>query len=462
MRRGGTKGDYIGGTRFRVYPQPPFSDPAAPPETIEISTPAGRMRAGPADERMYFVRPVGKAYPYGINRDPRGRPFFFLPPWTGPAAPPVEPGPDGHFDHLEPGTPEFEGAHLFAVTRFVMDVWERYLGHPIRWHFGADFEQLQLSVLPKWDNGQVGYGYLEVGSIERSDGALVPLALNFDVIAHELGHGLIYSEVGLPALDAESGEYFGFHEVAADWVAMIAALHFSSVTGALLSTTSGNLYTYNALNRFSEFSLNEEIRLASNTLKMSDFAEGWRDEHKLSQPLSGALFDIFVDIFHEALVEVGAIRRTLEDLADATENRPELAPAMQAEFDAAFLADPGAFVFALEEARDLTGDLLVDAWRRLSPDDLTYADFADAMIDADLALTGGAAQRVMLDNFRWREIGLVEAGPRIGPPGRHAHAFSARTAVPQDEADMWPMSYRQRHLQAMMQRGRCCARMQGS
>ncbi len=445
MRRGGTKRDYSGGTRFRVYPQPPFSNPHAVPETIEVSTPAGLVHAGPADERMYCVWPIGKTYPYGIKHDPRGRPFFYMPPWTGPIAPPVEPGPDGHFDHLEPGTPEFEAAHLFAVTRFVMDVWEGYLGHPIRWHFGESFERLQLSVLPQWDNGQIGYGYLEVGSHRRQDGTTLPFALNFDVVAHELGHGLIYSEVGLPALDAESGEYFGFHEAAADWVAMIAALHFPSVINELLSTTSGNLYTYNELNRFSEFSLNEEIRVASNYLKMSDFAAGWRDEHKLSQPLSGALFDIFIDIFHEALVEVGAIRRTLEDLSDVVERRPEFAPAMQAEFDAAYARDRGAFAFALEEARDLTGELLVEAWRRLSPDNLTFASFADTLLGADLALTGGKIETIMLDSFWWREIGIVEAGPRIGPPSRFSHAFSARSAVPERPLLMPKMSYRQRY-----------------
>jgi hypothetical protein len=433
------------GTRFRVFPQPPFGRPDAVPETIEVSAPPGGIGAGPSDDRMFFVRPIGKRYPYGVHTGPLGTPFLTLPPWTGPIAPPVEPGPDGHFDHFEVGTPEFEAAHLFGVTRFVMDVWERYLGHPIRWHFERDFPRLQLSILPEWDNGQIGYGYLEVGSAQRRDGKILPFALNFDVIAHEVGHGIIYSEVGLPALDAESGEYFGFHEAAADWVAMIAALHFPSVVHDLLEETSGNLYTNNEFNRFSEFSANEQIRVASNYMKLSDFEDGWRDEHKLSEPLSGALFDIFVDMFHEILVETGAIDRSLEDLSDITLNRPELENQMQAEFDGAYARNREGFAFALIEARDLMGEILVDSWRTLSPDSLHFAGFADRMIAADKSITGGRLNSILVTNFWWRDIGLVTSGPRLGPPKSTSHAFSARIAVPTPELSIRRLSYRERH-----------------
>jgi len=303
---------------------------------------------------MFFVRPIGKRHPYGINIGPLGTPWLSMPPWTGPIARPVEPSAEGHFDHLAVGTDAFEAAHLFGVTRFVMDVWERYLGHPIRWHFERDFDRLAISTLPGWDNGQIGYGYLEMGTRRSRDGEIKPYALNFDVVAHELGHGLIYSEIGLPTL-GEGGEYFGLHEAVADWVALTSALHFPSLVQSVLNETSGNLYTYNEFNRFAEFAPNEQIRVASNYLTLADFEHGWTDEHVLSQPLSGALFDIFVDIFHEALVEIGAIDRGLEDLADITQNRPDLEPQLQAEFDAAYARDPEPFVFAMENARPPLG-----------------------------------------------------------------------------------------------------------
>lgn len=414
------------GTRFRVFPQSPFGTPHNVPETIQISTPASEMRSGPADDRMYFVWPKDKTYPYGINTGPLGTPFLSLPPWTGPARPDVEPGSDGHYDHLEVGTPEFEAAHLFGAARFVMDVWEGYLGHPIKWHFAKDYSRLELSILPDWNNGQIGYGYLEVGGLRRRDGLIVPFSLDFDIIAHEVGHGIIYSEVGIPDPGAESGEYFGFHEAAADWVAMIASLHFPSVIRDLLDLTSGNLYTYNEFNRFSELSAYEQICSADNTLKLSDFEDGWRDEHKLSEPLTGALFDIFVDIFHEILVEKNAIDRDLEDLAETAISRPDLEPILQADFDAAYGRDPDAFVEALEEARDLMGELLVESWRRLPPDDLSYARFADCLIAADATITGGVLEDVLIANFQWRDIGIVTAGRKIGGQLK-SHSLSSRT-----------------------------------
>ena len=66
------------------------------------------------------------------------------------------------------------------------------------------------------------------------------------------GTAIIYSVIGLPSSEDASGEYYGFHESAADMVALLASLHFGSVVEALLENTRGNLYTFNRLNRFAE------------------------------------------------------------------------------------------------------------------------------------------------------------------------------------------------------------------
>ena len=126
------------------------------------------------------------------------------------------------------------------------------------------------------------------GPTPTPTGALLPYALNFDVMAHELGHLIIYSTIGVPSPSAERGEYYGFQESAADTTALIAALHFESLITHLLEETHGNLYVFNELDRFAELSPHDEIRLASNDVKLSQFTAGWDDEHKLSQPLTGA------------------------------------------------------------------------------------------------------------------------------------------------------------------------------
>ena len=56
---------------------------------------------------------------------------------------------------------------------------------------------------------------------------------------------------------------------------------------------------------------------------MAEFALQYKDEHVLSQPLTGAIFDILADLFHESLVERGLISREIEDSADIAEHDGE-------------------------------------------------------------------------------------------------------------------------------------------
>jgi len=87
----------------------------------------------------------------------------------------------------------------------VLDIWERYFGRPIEWHFARDYRQLEIVIRPRVDNAYAGYGFLEVGAHPMPDGTLAPFALNFDVMAHELGHLILYSTIGVPSKGAERG-----------------------------------------------------------------------------------------------------------------------------------------------------------------------------------------------------------------------------------------------------------------
>jgi hypothetical protein len=432
------------GTRFRLFPQPRFGGRVGEPETVWLLPAAGTIAAGPADRRMYVVDPIDKCYPYGIARGPYGSNFFYYPPWKGPVRPPPLPDRDGHFDYLAAGTPQFEAAHAYAVARFVLDIWEDYFGAPIPWHFRGDYDRLEVSLLRPLDNATAGYGFLEIGS-EVVDDVLQLFSLNFDIVAHEMGHLILYSQVGLPDLAAFDGEFFGFHESGADVVALIGALHFESVIDHLLETTRGNLYTFNELNRFAELSPNTQIRIAGNSTKMSAFARGWTDEHDLSQPLTGSIFDTFVDIFHDNLIRRGVISGEVEALMDQLEHRPELAEVIQAIFDPAYAAHADAFKLALLEARDQAGAILAELWRRLRPDYLHYVEVGELLVEVDRETTGGRHMADIIANFRWREIGMVAVGPRLrAAPVAASHTFSPRTVSPGDQAHMPRMSYRER------------------
>ncbi len=436
------------GTRFRLFPHMPLAEADPVPETVWLSPRPGAIGPGPEDDRMYVVDPIDKDRAYGPVAGGGRRPRLYLPPWTGPSEAPVEPGPDGHFDHLEPDMPGFEAAHVYGAVRFVLDVWEGYLGGPIGWHFGGDFQKLEISILRDLNNALMGYGFMEIGYDQTLDGQPRPFTLSFDVLAHEVGHAIIYSLVGVPSPETAEGEYFGFHESAADQVALIALLHFNSVVDRLLARSHGNLYTFNRLNRIAELTEESQLRIAANTLTLADFAPGWRDEHMLGQPLTGAVFDILVDIFHEQLLERGLISPEVEDLADQLEYRPESEGLIQALFDRAYERNPAGFKQALIETRDILGGLLAGAWSGLSPDFLHFEKVGDALLDEDLAQTGGRFQTQIVQNFHWRDIGRVRVGPRLGPLSPDSHMHSARTLVPESRSNGPRPSYWQRRMNA--------------
>ena len=80
----------------------------------------------------------------------------------------------------------------------------------------------------------------------------------------------------------------------------------------------------------------QQIRMVSNGVRLAVFANGWRKEHDLSLPLTGAVFDIWVDIFHESLLDRQLIGPQVEDLADQVERVPEYQGLIQSLFDRAY------------------------------------------------------------------------------------------------------------------------------
>lgn len=424
---------YNAGTRVRLFPQTPIGDDAAEPETVWLSTPAGSLQAGPADDRMYVIDPLDKPIPYGSNAAaPGDPPLFQIPPWRGPLASSARPNADGHLDHIPLDTAAFEAAHVYGAVRYVLDIWEGYLGGPIPWHFRRDHERLEIVLLRHFDNATAGYGYMEIGSATTEDGRNSPFSLNFDLIAHEVGHLLIFSLLGLPDLDRADGEYYAFHESTADIISLISSLHFNSVVDDLLDQTSGNLYTYNQLARFAELSTYEQIRLANNRERMQDYAQGWHKEHHLAQPLTGAMFDSLVDIFHEQLLDRGLISEPAEDLADRLQRDDQAQDQIQAIFDDAYGQDPHGFKDALLQARDEAALGLAATWQSLEVDGLSFEGVGRKLLHVDQELTGGRYQRLIANNLHWRQIGEISAGPRLAPPDEDSHVFSPRTQCPDE------------------------------
>ncbi|PWK73860.1 hypothetical protein [Aminobacter sp. AP02] len=432
------------GTRFRLFPQLPTREEQGEPETVWVSPPAGTVFAGPADARIYVIQPIGKEKPYGYYEEAGGQVIHYGPPWIGPIVPRAEPDREGHFDHIEFGTPQFLQAHAYGAIRFTLDIWQEYFGRGIGWHFDDSREKLEVVFLPGLDNAYAGYGSIEIGSFFTPAGNWVEFGLSFDVISHETGHLIIYGEVGLPDSDNIPGEHFGFHESSADMVSLISLMHFETALIGVLDASHGNLYSYNRLNRFAEVSDLDQLRLASNPLTLYDFVDGWVKEHDLAQPLTGALFDIWVDVFHEDLLRRGLIPAQLEDLSDQLEGDPSYHNVVQPLFDEAYGKNPEGFAACLADARDYMGRALAQCWSSLQPLQLDYAEVARAFLAADDQLNDGRFHRIITGNMERRGIGLVRAGPRLPSSAKDSHSFSKRAPEPGMQQHYRHLPYRTR------------------
>jgi hypothetical protein len=416
------------GTRFRLYPQAAVLETIHEPETVWVSPPPGSIGPGPADDRMYVVDAIAKR-PYE---------FPYLPPYRGPENPRVPPGRDGHFDHLAPSDPGFAAAHMYGTIRRVLDVWEGYFGRTIEWHFRDGYKQLELVPAVDWDNAHSGYGFIEMGYDETEDRVRHPFSLNFDVLAHELGHSILFAEIGTPPPATMTAEYRGFHESAADLVALVAALHFDSVVDRLLHTSHGNLYVLNEVNRIGELSDTQQVRVAVHDHRMSDVPDPRTpataltqpEIHHLGEPLTGAIFDIFVEVFQADLVAARLIGEDLAALSYGAPHDRRLEDAVARGFARAYRGRHSAFEAVLLGARDYLGALLAGTWTRLSPHLLRFAEVGSALIAADRALSGGRQQRIIRESLAWREIGLPMEGrnafAQVSLRGLHGLSYRER------------------------------------
>jgi len=379
-----------GGTRFLIYPQAPIVTDYTKPEAVWIATPPDRLQPGPGDHRMYVRDAMFDKVPYE---------YPYLPPFAGETYAPATAAYDGHFDSLPVNSRQFVAAHAFACAARVLDIWESHLGHAIIWHFAETYERLEIIPLLDWDNAQSGYGYLELGVDRSPEGQTVPYALNFDVIAHEMGHAVVFSESGFP-LDGQGGEDFApIHEANADLISLLSFLHFDSAAERLLRHCNGNLLVLNELNRIGELVGDRQIRLASNSRRLSEVSS---EVHDQSRPLTGAVFDCMVERFHEILVAQGLADERLLNVGI----RDIDAPAMRRLSDLttrAFRQRPFEFESALARARDEIAGMLARTWQITSADQFSFRAFAEGMMTAAESRSAGLARRMEI-NLAWREL----------------------------------------------------------
>ncbi|WP_245436944.1 hypothetical protein [Mesorhizobium helmanticense] len=388
--RNASQDSMSGGTRFLLFPQAPHVSGYERPETVWLSTPPGQIRAGPEDSRMYVRDPILEKQPYE---------FPYLPPFVGDVVAPAEPDYEGHFDQIPVGSRQFLAAHAFASVSRVLDIWESYVGKPVAWHFADTYERLEIIPLVDWENAQSGYGFLELGREFEDSARGHPYALNFDVIAHEVGHAIQFSLYGMPWNGLAAGDFAAFHEASSDLISLMSFLHFDSGMDRLLRHSQANLLVLNELNRIAELTGDRQLRLASNARKMSEVSA---EVHDRSRPFTGAVFDTLVEVYHAGLVQ--------QDLADARLLGVDLKDIDASAIDRisaytarAYRARPFLFKSELVRARDEVCLALARAWVLLDSNDLTFANAAETILDTADRVSPALAKSFE-GNFVWREI----------------------------------------------------------
>ncbi|WP_261323045.1 hypothetical protein [Rhizobium leguminosarum] len=381
------------GTRFLVFPQPSFIPGYEKPEVVWIGPSAGPILAGPSDSRIYVANPIEPKTPYAAP---------YIPPYPGLLQPPAEPGPDGHFDHIGPSSPAFLSTHSYACARRILDICESYAGRPISWFFEPTLERLEIVPrIPHWQNAQSGFGFLELGESEPESPTSC-FALNFDAVAHEMGHLILLSELGILESDGSGSDFFSYHEAIADFISLLGLLQFDTALDRLLRRTRGNLLLHNELDKFAELSDEKQLRSLNNSLRIGDVSQ---EVHDQSKPFAAGLFDCLIEVYQSLLFERGLSKINPRKFSDL---RQQMAPALIEEgfrasatsYDVTHFATKAA----LQEARDVVGEAVTRSWTYLDPDSLTFEAAASALLEAAWRGRGRAYIDQLEDCMRWRGI----------------------------------------------------------
>lgn len=197
--------------------------------------------------------------------------------------------------------PYFHQLNVWAVVQRVLEFYEeeQALGRPVPWGFDGN----RLIVVPHAGYGENAFYDQNSKSLQfyyfgdqESPGFT---CLSFDIIAHETGHAILdgirpfYNQVS-------SVQTAAFHEFVGDLTAILLALFNRDIRQFVSQTTEGKLEDADVLaNIAPEFGQEVQgrpyLRTAFNDLSMSAVQDSL-SPHKVSQVLTGSMFDILTGI----------------------------------------------------------------------------------------------------------------------------------------------------------------------
>jgi hypothetical protein len=195
---------------------------------------------------------------------------------------------------------QYDQVHVWVILQRALEFFEEAagLGRPIPY----GFEGNRLIVVPHAGYGQNAFYDRQSKSLQfyyfdDENGQRVSTCLSTDIINHEFGHAVLdgvrpyYFESSL----VETG---AFHEFVGDLSAILLLLRNTIFRGRIAEETGGRLSEAKRLSSIAEqfgtaVSDKPYLRTAHNDLTMADISDD-DGPHKISQVLTGAMFDILM------------------------------------------------------------------------------------------------------------------------------------------------------------------------
>ena len=229
-------------------------------------------------------------------------------------------------------TPQFRQVSTWAILQNTLDYFEsgHGLGRRILW----GFEGNRLLVVPQAGVGENAYydrhsKSLQFYYFDEGD-SRVYTCLSSDIVNHEFGHAVL-DGIRPHYLEAVSPQTGAFHEFLGDLTAILMTLRNASFRKALADQTKGDLSKNNLLadlaQQFGDAVDGQAyLRSGVNNFKLKG-RENDLGPHKLSQVMTGAMFDIVVALTSQyiARAEQGKKISVRDALAYTTQRMQEIA-----------------------------------------------------------------------------------------------------------------------------------------
>ncbi len=266
-------------------------------------------------------------------------------------------------------SPAFIQASVFGTVMRTVYLFEEAdtLGRKVTWGFGAP----QLLVVPRagwWENAyyERSSHSLQFYSFEAGD-ITVHTSLSRDIVAHETAHAIL-DGIDPDLYDALDPQSLALHEAIADLVAVLIAFRSPTLPKAVLDKTRGSIRKSTSFSSIGEqfgraLDPSGQIGylrslLNDETLDPEADPAGEPEEHKLSQVLTGALYEYMCHL-HAQEKDAVAAKRGITRFSASGE--------------------------ALANAASRFKRLILRGLDYLPPGEITFADYARAAIAADQA-----------------------------------------------------------------------------